>query len=246
MNFHETDLGFVAEAKGFQFFFGKKSSSLANLETAFPAHKFRRIRQTHSDLVRPADEELHEADAHWSKASGEALLISTADCLPVLFADPASGLFASVHAGWRGVANRILVKTIDVLLANGASASSLMTVIGPHIGPQSFQVGRDVRDLLLASAPGDNDSLSTPDGEEKFRVQLLGLVHQQLDEKKLQGFRHELALDTMKEGAFHSHRRDREKAGRQLSFVGYQLPFPPLLLGEKVADTQENGGSGRN
>lgn len=222
MNFKESEIGFLANHGSFSFFFGKKMANLSNLEAAFPKNNFRRVRQTHSDLILPSSSELREADAHWSKSSGEALLISTADCVPVLFADPSSGLFAAVHAGWRGVQNRILVKTLDQLLSQGASSEHLITVIGPHIGPSSFQVGEDVRDLLLASTPGDHSEFSQADSEGKYLVRLLGIVHKQMDEKKLKGPRFELALDTMKDDRFHSHRRDREKAGRQLSFVGFQ------------------------
>lgn len=229
MNIHETELGFEVETTDALFFFGKKDATAEALARAYPFFKWARVRQTHSDIVvespaalLPADFSAgaREADAHWTRTRELALLISTADCVPVLFADPAGGVVAAVHAGWRGVASRIVPKTIAALAGAGTPSASLWAMIGPHIQVGSFEVGDDVKDLLLAASEESADLVVHPGKSDKPHVDLNAIVKSQLQAAGLppdQVF--DLHLDTVTDERLHSHRRDREKAGRQLSFV---------------------------
>ncbi len=70
---------------------------------------------------------------------------------PYIFYDPQTGLVAGVHAGWRGVAARIIPKTLHKLLQLGADIKKMTVIIGPHIQKPSFEVGNDVRDQILTS-----------------------------------------------------------------------------------------------
>ncbi|MBX3040467.1 MAG: polyphenol oxidase family protein [Bdellovibrionaceae bacterium] len=222
MNFKEMPLGFEAEHEGFLLFFGKKDATLGNLSTEYSTLNWARIRQTHSDLIlhsaQPATDPLFEGDAHYSEVQNLALLISTADCIPALVIDSKRQVSAAIHAGWRGVEQRIIPKTLSLLLRSGSETRDLIVILGPHIAFSSFEAGNDVRDRLLGSLSSPAPSELTKNlSPEKSLVNLRAIAHQQIRELGLQQIE-DLDFDTKTDLRFHSHRRDREKAGRQLSF----------------------------
>jgi YfiH family protein len=89
------------------------------------------------------------ADAMATRVPGLALGIITADCAPVLLADPRRGVVAAVHAGWRGAVAGILESTVEAMQALGAERSEVRAVIGPCIAPASYEVGEDLRCAVL-------------------------------------------------------------------------------------------------
>lgn len=222
--FTETDLGFAFETPEVFGLFGKKSASLNNLGAVLPEKRWARVRQTHSDIVvrahGPWSEPLTEADAHWTTEKNLGLLISTADCTPVLLFHPRRRAVASIHAGWRGVASRIVPKTLDAWKAEFGDIHGVRAWVGPHIRYDSFEVGADVKDeLLLSVREVPEDSFRAKAGG-KFDVDLNALVLGQLSESGIpRDLIDVLAIDTKMDLRFHSHRRDRENAGRQLSFI---------------------------
>ncbi len=75
--------------------------------------------------------------------------VSTADCLPILLYDAATGAVGAVHAGWRGTVARIVVLTIARMYeAFGTQSSDLRCILGPCIGPSAFEVHDDVYDAF--------------------------------------------------------------------------------------------------
>ncbi len=108
-------------------------------------------------------EQIHSAAVHVAAggrtgriASGDALVtavpglwlaIRTADCLPVLLADPESRSVAAVHAGWRGTADGIVRAALELLVCQfGARREQIVAVIGPGIGPCCYEVGAEVQE----------------------------------------------------------------------------------------------------
>jgi YfiH family protein len=89
------------------------------------------------------------ADAMVTRVPGLALGIITADCAPVLLADPRRGIVAAVHAGWRGAVAGILETTVEAMQALGAERSDVRAAIGPCIAPSSYEVGEDLRCAVL-------------------------------------------------------------------------------------------------
>jgi len=95
------------------------------------------------------------ADAAVTARPGVALGIVTADCAPVLFADAAAGVVGGAHAGWRGAVGGVLEATLAAMVRLGADPARMVAAVGPCIGQPSYEVGPDLRDAVLARAPGD-------------------------------------------------------------------------------------------
>ncbi len=107
--------------------------------------------QTHDDRIALIDrpgltrEDLEGIDAMITNLRGVAIGVRTADCIPVLMYDPVHHAGAAVHCGWKSTVKRISGKTIARMAEEfGTVASDLIAVIGPGIGPDSFQVQEDV------------------------------------------------------------------------------------------------------
>lgn len=219
-DYFETDSALV--------FFGNKNSDRASLEAAFPAFTFIAIKQTHSDIVvkTPYSGEAPEADAHFTHERQIALCIRTADCTPVMIYDPVSKIAGAIHAGWRGIENEIIRKTCRRMLDAGADLTRSFAWIGPHIGDASFEVGLDVAEKLETRFRAVKEHSSVPTAllphldSAKARVNLLEIARAQLSSFGLNGPRViEHAIDTFTSNSHESFRRDREKSGRQTSFI---------------------------
>jgi YfiH family protein len=107
------------------------------------------LKQMHGNRVvdwADASQSTCEADAVFTSGTGQVCAVLTADCLPVLFCDKAGTKVAAAHAGWRGLAAGVLEATVAAMDCDPAE---LMAWMGPAIGPQAFEVGRDVYDAFL-------------------------------------------------------------------------------------------------
>ena len=117
-----------------------------------------RPQQIHSARVLPASaarsEPWPEADGLVSDAGGQSLWVCGADCTPVLIADPAQGRVAACHAGWRGVAGRILPEAIAALEAAGSRRGDLLVALGPAVSGAHYPVQRPVSlEVAMALRP---------------------------------------------------------------------------------------------
>ena len=136
--------------------------------------------QVHGDrvaVVTSADttrEELEGYDALVTDVPGVAIGARTADCIPVLMYDPVHRAVAAVHSGWKGTVLKIAAKALSVMASKyGTRAADILAVIGPGIGPDSFQVGPEVAEAFLSA--GFPETWSRPslpikhstDGSEK-------------------------------------------------------------------------------
>ena len=97
-------------------------------------------------------EELEGYDAFVTNLRGVAIGVRTADCVPILIFDPVRQAVAAVHSGWKGTVLHIVQKAIYVMGQQFLSkAKDLRAVIGPSIGPDSFQVGEEVAEYFKNS-----------------------------------------------------------------------------------------------
>jgi polyphenol oxidase len=92
-------------------------------------------------------------DGMVTRRPGLALAITTADCGPVLLADPGAGIAAACHAGWRGALSGILEETVEAMERLGADRKRVIAVLGPTIGRDAYEVGPE----FVAQFQGQDD-----------------------------------------------------------------------------------------
>jgi YfiH family protein len=106
------------------------------------------LRQFHSDvihIVNSAPREPLRGDALITQTSGLLLAVQTADCIPILLADPENRVVAAIHAGWRGTLKRIAEKTVGRMrMVFGSEPSAILGAIGPGIARCCYEVGAEV------------------------------------------------------------------------------------------------------
>ena len=82
-----------------------------------------------------------KADAVVTNRPGIAVGVGTADCGPVLFADPEARVVGAAHAGWKGALTGILEATIEAMERLGARRETIVAVLGPTISAGAYEVG---------------------------------------------------------------------------------------------------------
>jgi YfiH family protein len=208
-------LGYELRLKDKFYFFGSRHLGKDDLPTVFPQYEFAFVQQIHGREIVAADpNHRREADGLYTDRPGLACVVQTGDCVPILMAGTSN--VCALHAGWRGVARNI-VQAARPLWPAGAH---LQAAIGPHIGLQSFEVGTDVAADITAACPLPAKEVSSSGEGNKLRLDLGKIVRAQLQESY--GDETDILLcqfDTKTVLDFHSHRRDRERAGRQYSFI---------------------------
>lgn len=174
------------------------------------------VRQIHSALVGDAaDGTFVEGDALVSNRQGGRVGIRTADCVPILLADPATGAFAAVHAGWRGTAANICVATLRRLAEQwGVRAADVRAAIGPSIGVCCYEVGRDVASRFATWIP------ELEHAGEHEHLDLRAINETQLRAEGVQNIWRSDECTFCNPAKFYSYRREKEQAGRMVSFVG--------------------------
>lgn len=161
-----------------------------------------------------------EADAVVSDTPGLVLVVSTADCLPLLFHDPVTGAVGAAHCGWRGTVQGLAAKTLARLSAlYGCDPATVRVAFGPAILAERYQVGEEVvAEFERAGFPGD---VYAPDGTGKFLLDVAAANRWALLEGGVRP-EHlwESGLCTYGDAArFYSHRRDRGRTGRHWALI---------------------------
>ncbi|WP_372891814.1 peptidoglycan editing factor PgeF [Rhodosalinus sp.] len=113
------------------------------------------------------------ADGMATATPGLALGVLTADCMPVLFADPEAGVIGAAHAGWRGARAGVLEATLARMAELGAEAGRVTAVIGPAISQSAYEVGPEVMATFLADAP-ENARFFAPGHGDRSQFDLPG------------------------------------------------------------------------
>ena len=122
-------------------------------------HAVRYARQVHGDVCLDADTPgtsglVGTGDALITRKRGRPLAIFTADCVPLIVADPEGSALGVAHAGWRGTVRGVAVRLVAALLAQpGVRADRLRAAIGPSIGPCCYEVDAPVVTPLRAAFP---------------------------------------------------------------------------------------------
>lgn len=147
-----------------------------------PADHLVTVRQTHSATVAvlgagddPQALAGQEADAIVTDVPGRALTVLTADCQPILFADPFAGVIGAAHAGWKGALNGVIGATVDAMRQLGAQ--DIRAVIGPTISQRAYEVGEEFMDDFLIEDPSWHRFFAGgPNGRPMFDLPSFGLM----------------------------------------------------------------------
>ena len=123
-------------------FFGKKENALVTINQVH-GNKIINVKKIGYKERRP------EADGMVTKKKGVVLGILTADCAPILFAEPSSGIIGAWHAGWRGALSGVVIKTVESMESIGAIRKRIVAAIGPCIGKNSYEVRSDFKNAFL-------------------------------------------------------------------------------------------------
>ena len=193
----------------------------------FPPDSLVTVKQVHSSLVHtvtvpPTDGERPQADALVTNVRGLVLGILTADCAPVLLADPAAGVIGAFHAGWKGAIGGIAEATVDAMAALGADPARIVAAIGPTISLPNYEVGPDFAASLLRQHRDAGNRIATPPGGREH-FDLPGFVFDRLHEAGV-GLVQDLAICTYADPRrYFSHRYATHRGtatGRQIALIG--------------------------
>ena len=142
-------------------------------------------------------------------------MLFRSDCLPVLLCDDAGSVVAAAHAGWRGLAAGVLEATVQ---ATGVPGPSLMAWMGAAIGPDSFEVGAEVREAFVSVEASAAACFRPRPTAGKFLADLYGLARQRLARAGVRRV-HGGGLDTFADPqSFFSYRREG-RCGRLAALI---------------------------
>ncbi len=223
----DQEIGYSFESSAHLFFFGTRFATREILSELYPQLQWSSMRQEHGNKFaqasQPTSRIIPIADALWTPDRHIALLVSTADCVPVLVAT--DDFVASIHAGWRGILNGIAPLCIETLRKrHGFKLDNALAIIGPHIQQKSFDFTRDDATPFFNLASklelNTNHAIQNNPGDPtKVKISLNLFIRAQLTASGLTASRiAELPVNTHACVNFHSYRRERV-AGRNLSFV---------------------------
>ena len=198
------------------------------VEAVLPGAELATVHQVHSptvvyvDHAWPQDERPH-ADAMVTDRPGILLGILTADCAPVLFADPDAGIVAAAHSGWRGAFGGVNERTIEAMEGLGARRDHIASVVGPSVSQASYEVDHGFRDRFLEQAQ-DNERFFVAGPAGKPHFDLSGFILHRLAKAGIRKAE-ALRLDTYSNpDRFYSYRRSTHLSepsyGRQISMIG--------------------------
>ena len=186
------------------------------------------LRQIHSDRIHI----IRDIPGHWNPPEGDALTtdqaavalgVQTADCFPVLMADPETGAIACIHSGWKGTLARLSRKTVEAMQsAFGGDASKLLVAIGPGIRSCCYEVGEEVADPYRRAYPGLSLLQERSLSPGKYLLDLPGALSAQLAEAGIPaGNVHDLGVCTRcRADEFFSYRAEGRNAGRMMAVIG--------------------------
>ncbi|MDX5362451.1 MAG: peptidoglycan editing factor PgeF [Alphaproteobacteria bacterium] len=170
-----------------------------------------------------AREDAPRADAAVTASPGIALGILTADCVPVLFADPQARVIGAAHAGWRGAKAGVLGATVEAMSALGADPARIHAAVGPAISGPAYEVGAEVRDAFTGDAVGAARFFRPSAREGHFLFDLPELVLWQLEALGLPRVDRLTDCTYGEEALFYSYRRATHRGepdyGRQVSAI---------------------------
>ncbi|WP_079036672.1 peptidoglycan editing factor PgeF [Streptomyces silaceus] len=160
-----------------------------------------------------SDADIPSVDAVVTARRGLALAVLTADCTPVLLADPVAKVAAAAHAGRPGMVAGVVPAAVEAMVALGADPARIVARTGPAVCGRCYEVPEAMRADVAAVEPTAHAETSwgTP------AVDVTAGVHAQLDRLRVRD-REQSPVCTLESGDHFSYRRDRT-TGRLAGYV---------------------------
>lgn len=179
-----------------------------------PSH-FLTAYQVHSpDVVivtEPWTSERPHADALVTHTPGLAIGITTADCGPVLFADPKARVIGAAHAGWKGAFGGVIEATLRAMETLGAHRTDIRAAIGPLIRQPSYEVGAEFVARFTASDPANARYFIPSSRPDHAMFDLADFIRARLERAGIAAI-DDVGLDTYADPRFFSYRRTTHRA----------------------------------
>ena len=203
-------------------------TNLQNLRETIPlSAPLYRVAQVHGSHVvsieemgEPTTESLNgppalEADGIIATTGDALLAVQTADCAPVLLADPQTRIVSAVHAGWKGNARGIIRKAVRKMSHAGAHPANIVAAIGPCICLACYEVGEEVAKCFPESA----DPIKGKPGKHLLDLSLaitVSLIGAGLSDNNIDSLGR---CTRCEKESFFSYRRDGAATGRMLGLI---------------------------
>jgi YfiH family protein len=164
-----------------------------------------------------------KADALVTRTPGLAIGALTADCAPVLFADPEARVVGAAHAGWRGAAAGILEAAIAEMERLGGRRARIFAAIGPSINQAAYEVGPEFKAALIDGNLDNARFFDQSEPNARPHFDLPGYVESRLGAAGLAGIERQSPCTYANESLFYSFRRSKHRGeadyGRQISAI---------------------------
>ncbi len=181
------------------------------------------LQQVHGTLpiwIDSETEAVPQGDAALCGTRGLVCAVMVADCLPVFLCDTAGTMVGVLHAGWRGLAEGIIARSIAAMPVD---PSNLMAWLGPAIGPHHFEVGRDVYETFVEQHASAAQAFMSKDNdyEDKWLADIFLLARQLLESSGIDQIYGGGVCTFSDSTRFFSHRRDGE-TGRMAALIWFE------------------------
>ncbi|NEV76665.1 peptidoglycan editing factor PgeF [Rhodopseudomonas sp. BR0C11] len=178
--------------------------------------RFLTVYQVHSPDVAVAEAPWDQAsrpkaDAIVTRTPGLAIGVTTADCGPILFADPTAQVIGAAHAGWKGALTGVLESTLDEMERLGAQRSRVVAAIGPLIRQPSYEVGAEFVARFTAANPAYEAFFTVAERPGHAMFDLGGFIRMRLEAAGV-GMIDDLGIDTYPDERFFSYRRTTHRS----------------------------------
>lgn len=193
---------------------------LLNQFSEFGVRKLTWLTQTHSTICHTINEQIPfvalEGDGLVTQRKGHALMMMTADCLPVVLGNAEGTEVANLHAGWRGLANGIIENTVTEMQSSPAWAW-----LGAAISQPCFEVGAEVKAAFCDKYPELGSAFIMGQVEGKYQADLYAIARFILSRLGIKTVLGGDQCSYQQADEFFSHRRN-SKTGRMATFVFMQ------------------------
>jgi len=168
-------------------------------------------------VTAPPDKALEGFDALLTDQKGISIGVTTADCLPILLAEPERKIVAAVHAGWRGTVARVVQETVAEMARRGGKVAAIRAALGPaiqgrcyEVGPDVFEAGREGFRRYFHPSEAGKWHLDIP-GANQAQLLEMGVKFEKIDRIDL--------CTHCRPDLFHSYRRDGIGTGKMVSSI---------------------------